>query len=200
MEKWPKTAVRASFGIIWGVDAAMKWLPGFRSNYMSYLVGAAKGQPSWLAWWFNFWIRLQRPNATFFEYLVAVAETLIALALIFGFARKMTYTAAAIFSFLIWSTAEGFGGPYMSGSTDVGTSIIYVVVFLSLLAIAYQAGPSCYSVDALIEQHLNWWHRVAEVGRDHRLFLPHQPFGGLMGRGKVSGVPPSIPQGAGAVH
>jgi hypothetical protein len=46
----------------------------------------------------------------------------VAAALIFGFARKSTYIAAAVFSLLIWSTAEGFGGPYTAGSTDVGAS------------------------------------------------------------------------------
>jgi hypothetical protein len=34
-----------------------------------------------------------------------------------------------VFSLLIWSVAEGFGGPHTSGATDIGTSVIYVVVF-----------------------------------------------------------------------
>ncbi|MCL4449633.1 MAG: DoxX family protein [Actinobacteria bacterium] len=163
--QWPKTAVRVAFGVIWLVDAILKWMPGFRSNYMSYLMGAAKGQPSWIGWWFNFWIRLQMPRTTFFAYLVAVVETLIALALIFGFGRKLTYIAAAVFSFLIWSTAEGFGGPYTTGSTDVGTSIIYVVVFLSLLAFNYQLGPSRFCVDYILEKRISWWYKIAEVGK-----------------------------------
>ncbi len=33
---------------------------------------------------------------------------------------------------VIWSTAEGFGGPYTAGSTDIGAAIIYVLVFLAL--------------------------------------------------------------------
>jgi rusticyanin len=31
---WPKNALRVSFGIIWLIDAILKWLPGFRSGYM----------------------------------------------------------------------------------------------------------------------------------------------------------------------
>ena len=79
------------------------------------------------------------PHLTFFAYLIAVVETLIALALIAGFARKITYSAAIVFSLLIWATAEGFGGPYTSGASDVGTAIIYAVVFAALLALSYYA-------------------------------------------------------------
>ena len=162
---WPKDTFRIIFGVIWLVDAVLKWLPGFRSSYMDMITGAAQGQPGWLKWWFDFWINLQRPQAIFFGYLVAVVETLIALALIFGFARKLTYISAAGFSFLIWATAEGFGGPYTSGSADIGTAIIYTIVFLGLLALSYYAGVARYSVDYYLEKHISWWWRVAEMRR-----------------------------------
>ncbi len=91
---------------------------------------------------FRFWIDLQRPSITFFAYLVAAVETVIAIALILGFARKTTYITGAAFSFLIWSTAEGFGGPYTAQSSDIGAAIIYTLVFISLLAMSAQFGPS----------------------------------------------------------
>lgn len=162
--QWPKTAVRVGFGIIWLIDAILKWLPGFRSGYMDQLMGQSEGQPGWLKGWFDFWINLQDPRTTFFAYLVAVAETLIAVALILGFARKLTYAAAIGLSLLIWSTAEGFGGPYTAGAADVGTAIIYALVFASLLAFAYYQGPSRYSVDYYLERRIGWWHYIAEVG------------------------------------
>lgn len=165
---WPKSAVRVTFGVIWLIDATLKWLPGFRSGYMDTIMGQAQGQPGWLKWWFDFWIRLQHPNPAFYAYLVAAAETLIAVAVIFGFARKLTYSVGALFSFLIWSTAEGFGGPYTRGAADIGTALIYALVFLSLLAIAAQEGTSRYSVDAVIERRVNWWHWIAEVGGHRR--------------------------------
>jgi hypothetical protein len=28
---WPKDALRISFGIIWLIDAILKWLPGFQA-------------------------------------------------------------------------------------------------------------------------------------------------------------------------
>ena len=162
---WPKDALRISFGIIWLIDAVLKWLPGFRTDYMGAIMGEAQGQPGWLKPWFDFWIRFQHPYAMPLAYLVAVAETLIALALIAGFARKITYISAIVFSLLIWATAEGFGGPYTSGAADIGTAIIYAVVFAALLALSYYAGPSRYSADYYIEKKVSWWWKVSEMRR-----------------------------------
>ena len=139
---WPKYALRIIFGVIWLIDAVLKWLPGFRSGYMSSIRGAGMGQPGWLQWWFHFWINMQNPAPTFFAYLVAVLETLVALAVILGFARKFSYIAAAVFSVVIWAAAEGFGGPYGSGSSDIGTAIIYALVFMCLLTLAATPAPT----------------------------------------------------------
>jgi len=162
---WPKDALRITFGVIWLIDATLKWLPGFRAGYMSTIMGEAQSQPGWLRPWFDFWIRLQHPDAVFLAYLVAVVETLIALALIAGFARKLTYLSAIVFSLLIWATAEGFGGPYISGASDIGTAIIYAVVFAGLLALSYYAGPARFSADYYLEKKIGWWWRVAEMRR-----------------------------------
>jgi len=43
---------------------------------------------------------------------------------------------------------------------------MYTVVFLGLLALSYEGGPSRFSVDYLIEQRVSWWHRIAEVGHN----------------------------------
>jgi nitrite reductase (NO-forming) len=56
--------------------------------------GQAQGQPGWLKPWFDFWINLQHPRALVFAYFVAAVETLIAIAVIVGFARKLTYISA----------------------------------------------------------------------------------------------------------
>ena len=162
---WPKDALRISFGIIWLIDAGLKWLPGFKDSYMSTIMGIRDGQPAGLRWWFDFWINLQHPAVTFFWALVATAETLIAVALIVGFARKTTYIAAIVFSLLIWSTAEGFGGPYTSGSSDIGTAVVYAVVFGGLLLLNYYEGTSRYSVDYYVEKKISWWWRIAEMRR-----------------------------------
>jgi uncharacterized membrane protein YphA (DoxX/SURF4 family) len=160
----PKDVFRVLFGLIWLIDAGLKWEPAFRSGFTADLKMAAQGQPGWLHGWFHLWINMVAPNSGFFAYSTAVIETLVAVAVIVGFARKFTYISAALFSVLIWATAEGFGGPYNSSSTDIGTAVIYAVVFMGLLALDYETGPSRFSVDSLIEQHVSWWHRIAEIG------------------------------------
>lgn len=79
--------------------------------------------------------------------------------------RKITYSAAIVFSLPIWGTAEGFGGSYTSGASDIGTAVIYALVFAALLTISYYAGPARYSADYYLEQKISWWWRVAEVRR-----------------------------------
>jgi len=169
---WPKDALRIAFGVIWLIDATLKWLPGFRAGYMSTIMGEAQSQPGWLQPWFHFWIRFQHPDAMFLAYLVAVVETLIALALIAGFARKLTYISAIVFSLLIWATAEGFGGPYTAGAADIGTAVIYAVVFAGLLTLSYYAGPARFSADYYLEKKISWWWRVAETRRPVQAHAP----------------------------
>jgi uncharacterized membrane protein YphA (DoxX/SURF4 family) len=135
LRSWPQDAFRIAFGLIWLIDAVLKWLPGFRSTYVSAITGVTQGQPGWLRWWFDFWVKLQTPRPTFFAYVVATLETLVALAIIFGFARKLTYISSAVLGVVIWAVAEGFGGPYVSGSSDIGTAIIYAVVSMGLLTL-----------------------------------------------------------------
>ena len=131
---------------------------------MDVIKGAGEGQPSWLHWWFKFWLETVTPHHHVWAYSIAVIETMLALALILGFARKTTYIVTALVSLGIWSVAEGFGGPYTSTSTDVGAAIMYSFVAVSLLILSLQCGPSRYSVDYYIEKRVSWWHWVAEFG------------------------------------
>jgi len=94
---------------------------------------------------------------------VAAAETLIAIFLIFGFARKITYIAGALYSFGIWAIPEGFGNDDRAMSMDIGTAAVYVLVFLGLWAIDAPAGPRRFSLDALIEKRFPRRKKVAEV-------------------------------------
>jgi nitrite reductase (NO-forming) len=163
-----KDAFRITFGVIWLIDGAFKWQPAFRTGFRDMINSAGQGQPSWLHWFYTFTHNVFTPHAYVWAYAIASLETLIGLALILGFARKTTYIVTAITSLGIWAVAEGFGGPYTSSSTDIGAAVMYVVVALGLLALNYEAGPSRFSVDYLIEQRVPWWHRIAEVeGRRH---------------------------------
>jgi nitrite reductase (NO-forming) len=179
---WPKSAVRIALGVILAIDAFFKWRIGFHREFLSVIKGAGDGQPGWLHWWFKFWYDTVQPHPHIWAYSIAAIETLLALALILGFARKITYIVTAIVAFGIWAVAEGFGGPYSATSTDIGAGIMYSVAALSLLVLSLQCGPSRYSVDYLIEQRVSWWHRVAEFGahwhpapREVRPATPRQP-------------------------
>jgi uncharacterized membrane protein YphA (DoxX/SURF4 family) len=153
--------LRIIFGLMWGVDAAFKWQSAFRTGFLGQIQSAAVGQPGWLHGWFSFWIQLLSHNPYAFAMLVTVIETLIALALIFGFARRVVYLGAALFSLLIWAIAEGFGGPYSATSTDIGTGIIYAVVFFSLYGLDRLANHSKWSLDNYIIKKIPWWSVIA---------------------------------------
>lgn len=167
-----KDAFRIGFGVIWLIDGFFKWRPGFHKEFVDMVNSAGQGQPSWLHWFFRLTHDVITPHPHVWAYGVATLETLIGLALIFGFARKLTYIVAAITGLGIWAVAEGFGGPYNSGSTDIGAAVMYAVVALGLLALNYEAGPSRFSVDYLLEQRIPWWHRVAEVEGPRRKRAP----------------------------
>jgi len=166
---WPamaRTALRVAFGLIWVANAAFTWTSGFAVHYVGYLHNAAQGQPAWSAWWFNAWIALVTPHADLFVWLTRIVETALALALVLGFARKTVYVLGALFSLLVWSTAEGFGGPYTVGATNMGSGIVYVLVFIALMVINSRSGPSPYSLDYYIERVWPSWRSVSEWNRD----------------------------------
>jgi thiosulfate dehydrogenase (quinone) large subunit len=160
---WPEAAVRITFGVILAVDAGLKWRPGFRASYPSVLAGLAQGQPHWLQPWFNFLIRLQSPHPAAWACFAAVTESLLAAGLIAGLARKLVYAGGAAYSLMVWATAGTFGGPYTPEATDIGPAIAYAVVFCSLLAMSAHGLASRYSLDAVIERRVGWWHRLAEA-------------------------------------
>jgi nitrite reductase (NO-forming) len=160
---WPAiatTALRVAFGIIWAVGALLTFSPDFAAHYVGYLHNAAAGQPAWSAWWFSMWIALVTPHATLFIWATRIVESLLALALIFGIGRRSLYALGALFSLLVWSTAEGFGGPYTVGATNMGTAISYVLIFIALIGLDYRAGFIPYSLDYVLERKWSWWRRV----------------------------------------
>ena len=124
--------IRILFGVIWLIDAQFKWRPGFINDMSSYLSGALTGQPTLVKAWINFWIEVVSVDPVAFAYFVALAETTLAFALMFGFLSNLAYLGGSVLAFGIWSTAEGFGGPYVAGTTDIGAAVIYIFVFALL--------------------------------------------------------------------
>ena len=158
-----KTFIRVIFGFVWLIDGCLKLSPDMPSVFSQLITQAGKGQPAWLSPWFNFWSNLVTSNPVPFVYSVAFLEIGLGLALIFGFLRKIAYIIGMLFSLVIWSVPEGFGGPYGPSSTDIGTAIIYSFVFLCLLIINATYGPSKYSIDAIVETRYPKWKILAEL-------------------------------------
>ncbi|HET9017758.1 MAG TPA: multicopper oxidase domain-containing protein [Thermomicrobiaceae bacterium] len=162
---WPgvaTAALRAAFGVIWTIDAFLTWRAEFAGHYVGYLQNAATNQPGWLHPWFALWVGLVGPQPTVFVWLTRIIETVIAVCLLLGLARKSVYALGALFSLLIWSTAEGFSGPYTAGATNLGPALVYVLVFLALIVLNSVEGRTPYSLDFYLEQGWPGWRRVAE--------------------------------------
>lgn len=150
--------LRIAFGIIWAIDAWFKWQPGFQNNFVSYLTGALDGQPGLAHAWINFWIRVVQVNPLLFARFEALGETAIAICLILGVFGNLTNIGGFFLSLMIWSTAEGFGGPYMPGSTDIGTAIIYAIAFVGL----FLSSSGLYlGVDRWLTPRLGRWSFLA---------------------------------------
>lgn len=153
------------FGAVWLVDGGLKLQPGFLSGFSDLVAGSAAGQPQWLQGWFSFWVSVTSYNPELFAYLITASELALAFALILGFMRKTAYAGGAILSLLIWSVPEGFGGPYGPSSTDIGTGMIYAIVFLLLLAMNATYRNNRYTLDSIIEKHIRWWRVISDLNR-----------------------------------
>jgi nitrite reductase (NO-forming) len=132
---WRLTGIgllRILFGVVWGIDAWFKWQPSFIDGLVGYLTGALDGQPAWIRSYIHFWHHVVGVDPRLFAYLVAIGETVIAVALILGVFTNLTSVVGIFLSTAIWTTAEGFGGPYQAGSTDIGAAIMYGVIFIGL--------------------------------------------------------------------
>ncbi len=97
-----------------------------------------------------------------FAILTGLMESTLALVLLLGVARRVGYTVGAVYALLVWAVGEGFGGPYMSGSTDIGTGIIYTMLFIALLVFAPPARRERFSLDRVLERRLSWWRLISE--------------------------------------
>jgi len=133
------------FGLLWAFDAWWKWQPGFLQHFASFLTSAQTGQPAWIAEWIAVFIGLGHViGMERFAVLAALTETAIAAGLLFApwlpqALRRAVLWGGLVYSLLLWSTAEGFGGPYGPGFTGnkgdvLGTTTVYALLFLFLLA------------------------------------------------------------------
>lgn len=150
--------LRIVFGVVWAIDAQFKWQPAFQTGFASYLTGALDGQPPAVKARIDFWVKIINVNPHVFGIVVAMSESALAIALIFGLFSNLATIGGVLLTLVIWTTAEGFGGPYKAGSTDVGTAIIYAFVFIALFL--GQAGLT-FGVDRFLTPRLGRWGWIA---------------------------------------
>ncbi|MDA8360395.1 MAG: hypothetical protein M0Z44_00110 [Gammaproteobacteria bacterium] len=134
--------VRILFGLLWAFDAFWKWQPAFLHHSLSYLQASQAGQPEWIVNYIGIALKVfgavgQLP----FGIFAAAAETVLALSLLLKRGQDWLLPIGLLYSFGVWTTAEGWGGPYVLGSTGnrgdvLGTADIYMVVYLFLM-VAY---------------------------------------------------------------
>ncbi len=143
--------LRILAGIVWLIDAASKLSPAFFNNFTSYLTRGAVGQPALVQAWVDLWVRSVGVNPHFFAVIVVVSEMAIAIGLIFGFLTNIALIGGIAMTLVIWSTAQGFGGPYAAGSTEIGSAVVYAITFVALWI-----GKSwrSYSIDSVLKNKL----------------------------------------------
>jgi hypothetical protein len=133
------TTARILFGLLWLFDAILKWEPYFLTHFMDQLTPAVQGQPHWIAVYINFVIQaVQAIGPEVVAIAVAVVETGIALSLLTGWLMPLVMPLGFLYSLAVWTTAEGWGGPYTEAGTAirgdvVGNALIYAVIFLFLI-------------------------------------------------------------------
>jgi len=154
-----RSGLRVVLGVVWLIDGSFKFRPGFVSNF------SVPGQtsPSWLNPWFAFWSAQVSANTALWVYMTGTFEICLGLALLFGFLRKIAYTAGVALSLLIWAVPEGFGTPYGPTSTDIGTGAVYALLLVSLLIFDATFGPGRFSLDGAIIRRWPAWARVSDV-------------------------------------
>ena len=139
------TTGRLLFGLLWAFDAVLKWQPYLLTHFLGQLTPAAQGQPAWIAAYIGFVAGIVRTvGPTLVAVVVAMLETAIALSLLSGRWLRVSVPFGFVYSLAVWTTAEGWGGPYSSAGTGVrgnvvGNVLIYAVIFLFFMVPLRQA-------------------------------------------------------------
>ncbi len=127
---------RIVFGLLWAFDAFWKWQPYFLTHAVTYLQQALPGEPAWIVAYISFFIHvINLLGPVTFGIVAALMESIIAFSLLTGVALRWLVPVGIFYSLGVWTTAEGWGAPYLPGMTankgDVlGTTNIYVIAFL----------------------------------------------------------------------
>ena len=132
------TLARVAFALLWAYDAMLKFQPYFLTHYLDYLIEAQKnaGAATLQGIYLQIWISIsQAIGPTLVAAVVGIAEAAIALGLLFGRGLRVLGPIGIVLSLVIFTTAEGWGGPYSLGAASdmpmrlFGVAIIYTIIF-----------------------------------------------------------------------
>lgn len=146
--------IRILFGVIWAIDAAFKFQPGFvHGQTLSKELGAgADIHTPIIHQWIQLWSYAASLNPPAFAIGTGIVELLIAVGLLLGAFSNLVFLGSAIWSFGIWSAAEGFHLPWTKpGITDLGPSVGYIVASLVLF---FAAAGAVWSVDGWLRPRM----------------------------------------------
>ena len=110
---------RIIFGLVWVVDAILKWQPQFQNTFVDQVTAARDGQTGLIQGWLSFWAGVVTINPLLFARIEATTETALAVFLILGIFSNLTFITGIFLSLGIWAIPEGLGGPYVPGQNAV---------------------------------------------------------------------------------
>lgn len=108
---------------------------------VGFISGAEAGQPRWIVAYQQAWVAVMTHTSPLFVGIMsALTEVIIAWSLLTGTLLRIFLPIGLIYSLMIWSPAEGFGGPYGNGRTGMpsnmlGNTIIYALIFAFFIVI-----------------------------------------------------------------
>jgi hypothetical protein len=135
---------RLMFGFLWAWDALFKLHPYFLTHMVDFISRAESGQPGWIIAYQRVWVAvITHTSPLCFAIITALTEAAIAWSLLSGKLLWLFLNVGLVFSLLIWSAAEGFGGPYGNGFTGTagnmfGNAVIYALIFAYFLVLYHQ--------------------------------------------------------------
>ena len=145
--------MRIGFGVVWAIDATFKFLPGFvhGQTLPDELGKGAEVKTPIIHQWIQLWHSIGTSHPGAFAVGIGILEVAIAVGLLLGAFSNVAFLGSAIFSFGIWSAAEGFHLPWTkSGITDLGPSVGYIFASLALYLLA--AGATWSLDDAVLRR------------------------------------------------
>lgn len=123
--------IRFLFGIVWTINTFLQANHAYTVHFQSsFSADWVKGQPHWIrvyGHWAAHIVGVIGPITV--AHVTVGLDGLLALSLLSGIGLPVMGWVGIIYNLGLWSTVGGFGGPYVRGSTDPGTAIVYALCF-----------------------------------------------------------------------